>query len=299
MNHGFSRVRPSVIATRIFAGVFLLVGLGALDACVSLDGFLFNPKRVNRYELSYEATVPETRRVPPALRSEVTFPADTGSTVFAVLAERPSDERPRAPTILYHHGNTGSIDTYWARASHLWSLGANVLVYDYPGYGRCEGSPSEAGIYSHARAALGYLRSLGSRIDQQRIFHYGFSLGGGPAIDSAKHLGPVRGLVTESTFASVAALVEDGSLMVPRSFVTQNVFDNVGKIRDAAAQTRLGALIFHGTADDFVQPKYGQQLFDAIGDAAPRELVHIEGANHDGVPRSSLYDEKLRAFITQ
>jgi fermentation-respiration switch protein FrsA (DUF1100 family) len=275
-----------------------LLALG-VAACASLDAFLYNPKRVDHYTFAYDASVPEKWRVPDALREEPTMPADDGSTVYAVMLWRPPAERATAPTILYHHGNKWGIDEYWVRASHLWSLGANVLVYDYPGYGRCDGTPTEAGIYSHARAALGYLRGLGAAIDQGRLFNYGYSLGGGPAIDTAAHHGPFRGLVTESTFASVAALVEDGSLVVPRSFVTRNVFDNVGKMQSAAIASTSGALVFHGDADDFVQPKYAEQLFDAIGAAAPRQLVRVPGADHGTVPDSPLYDAALTAFLSR
>jgi fermentation-respiration switch protein FrsA (DUF1100 family) len=271
----------------------------AFLSCASLDSFLYNPKRVERYALSYDANVRPERRVPEDLREELSFPAEGGALVYAVMAYRPTTERASAPTILYHHGNKFGIDEYWARVSHLWSLGANVLIYDYPGYGRCEGSPTEEGVYRHARAATAYVRNLGPRIDQSRLFHYGYSLGGGPAIESAKSLGLFRGLIVESTFRSVAALVEDGSLVVPRSFVTANTFDNVGKIREAAAHANVGVLFFHGTADDFVQPKYGQQLFDAVSPDTPRELVLIEGADHGGVPDSPLYDEKLRRFLAK
>ncbi len=266
-------------------------------ACASLDSFLYNPKRVDRYALAYDSSVPEFQRVPVELREELQLTADNGSIVHAVMAYRPIADRSSAPTLLYHHGNKFGIDEYWVRVSHLWSLGANVLIYDYPGYGRCEGTPTEAGIYAHAKAATGYLRTLGSRIDQDRIFHYGYSLGGGPAIESAKSFGSFHGLIIESTFASVAALVEDGSLVVPRSFVTNNEFNNVGKIRDAAARASIGALIFHGTADDFVQPKYGEQLFDAISPTTQRTLVRIEGADHGGVPDSPRYDDELRRFL--
>ena len=279
---------------RAFFGLITL-----LIACVSLDSFLYNPTRVEAYALAYDASVPGSWRVPEAQRDAVSFQADDASVVYAVLLRRPEAETRSAPTVLYHHGNKGGIDTYWVRVSHLWSLGANVLIYDYPGYGRCEGTPSEAGIYSHARAALGYLRGLGERIDQRRIFHYGYSLGGGPAIETARTMGSFRGLVTESIFASVAALVEDGSLVVPRSFVTSNAFDNVGHIRSAAAQATSGALLFHGDADDFIAPPYVDQLGAAIGAGVRHEVVHVAGADHGGVPDSPLYDARLLAFFAR
>lgn len=282
---------------------FAFGALGAITlfACASLDGFLYNGKHVDAYTFTYPAGTPAAVQVPPAQRQELTLTAPDGTTVYAVFVRRPSPEDRTAPTILYHHGNKWGIDEYWVRISRLWSFGANVLAYEYPGYGRADGTPTEAGIHRNARTALAYLRSLGGAIDQDRLFHYGYSLGGGPAVDAAKNGGPYRGLITESTFASVAALVSDGSLVVPRSFVTENQFDNAAKIADAARASNpaVGVLIFHGDADDFVQPKYATTLDDAIGTAAPHQKVLVPGADHGGVPDGAAYEPTVRAFLAK
>jgi hypothetical protein len=302
-------------------GLAALACVVAGPSCVSLDGFFFNPTR-----LEGEYTLPRGRdgfwpadpEVPAELRrfvvlNETAPPGSECPQVHAVWARRPGDEARTAPTVLYHHGNAANIDRYWERASHLWALGENVLIYDYPGYGRTPGSPSEAGIYCAARAALAYLRGLGDQIDQSRLFHYGFSLGSAPATELAASE-PSRGLILEAPFTSVAGLAADGSLVVPRSFVMTNQFDNRGKIRFAAQLMSRGAplerevvLIFHGTEDDFVQTKYGQQLFETIRQEPPAgnaRLVLVPGANHGDVPRfgeqnGMAYSNTLRAFFNQ
>ncbi len=273
--------------------------LATLPSCASLDAFLYNGKHVDAYTFSYPAGTPSAWQVPAAQREEPVITRGDGTRVYAVFLRRPAPEDRTAPTVLYHHGNKWGIDEYWVRISHLWALGANVLAYEYPGYGRADGTPTEAGIYANARAALAWLRGLGTGIDQGRLFHYGYSLGGGPAVDTAKNGGPYRGLITESTFASVAALVSDGSLVVPRSFVTENQFDSAAKIRAAAqaADPAVGVLIFHGDADDFVQPKYATTLDDAIGDAAPHRKILVPGANHDGVPDGTAWEPEMKAFL--
>lgn len=282
---------------------FAILALVTVLACASLDGFLYNGKHVDAYTFTYPEGTPAAWQVPSNLREELTLTRGDGSgvKVYAVFLHRPAPEDRTAPTILYHHGNKWGIDEYWVRISRLWALGANVLAYEYPGYGRADGTPTEAGIYANARTALAYLRGLGGAIDQDRLFHYGYSLGGGPAVDTARNGGPYRGLVTESTFASVAALVSDGSLVVPRSFVTENQFDSANKIADAAraANPTVGVLIFHGDADDFVQPKYATTLDDAIGSAAPHRKVLVPGANHDGVPDGTAWEPTLREFLAR
>src|ERR1700716_1704071 len=59
----------------------------------------------------------------------------------------------RTPTtLLYSHGNGGNIGGRVAIARLLADqLGVGLFMYDYRGYGRSEGAPSEAGLVSEAR----------------------------------------------------------------------------------------------------------------------------------------------------
>jgi len=58
--------------------------------------------------------------------------------------------------ILFCHGNAGNL-SYWrpAMASLVNKLGQSVLIFDYPGYGRSEGKPSESGCYAAAACRAG------------------------------------------------------------------------------------------------------------------------------------------------
>lgn len=291
--------------------------LGALStaSCANLDSFLYNPRPIEgEYALTYPDDFPPERRVPAELIERLVLCSaghdceSDPERVYAVMLWRPSDEAQRAPTVVYHHGNASNIDGYWRRVSILWALGANAIIYDYPGYGRTPGRPSEAGIYRAARLATDYVRRLEERIDQAKVFHYGWSLGSGPATQMAFEQ-PCRGLVLEAPFSSVAGLVTDASLLVPRSFVTNNEFDNRAKIRRAAANATNGVVFFHGDRDDFVQTHFSQQLDAEVASAPPvgnppRPIEHrlflVPGANHGDVAETGGaegYEAPLRAFL--
>ena len=64
------------------------------------------------------------------------------------------------------------------------SIGCNVALLEYRGYGRSEGSPSEEGIYMDAQAALDFLLTR-QDIATDKIVVFGRSLGGAVAIDLA------------------------------------------------------------------------------------------------------------------
>jgi fermentation-respiration switch protein FrsA (DUF1100 family) len=272
----------------------------SLASCANLDAFLFNPTQLDRYELPYDDNAPDAWRVPAALREEVEVTSRDGTRVYGFYLRRPDAEAATAPTVFYSHGNTRNIDLYWTRASHLWALGANVLIYDYRGYGRTRGTPSEQGIYDDARAMLAWLRTGPRAAPAERLYLYGYSLGAAVTTELASTTEPFRALILEAPFASVAALVEDGTLVVPRSLLTTLRFDNRAKIAEATRRATLGTTIFHGLEDDFVQPSHGRRLDAAIGAAGPHTLVLLEGADHDTISRAPVnatYAARMRELL--
>jgi fermentation-respiration switch protein FrsA (DUF1100 family) len=122
--------------------------------------------------------------------------------------------------------------------------------------------------------------------DPNKRLIYGHSLGGAVAIDLAAELGqnaarnhtplPVRGLVIESTFTSladVAAAVANTSL--PVRWLLSQKFDSIDKIADI----HMPLLVVHGLADAFVPPRFSEQLFNAA--EQPKRLLLVPGATHN------------------
>jgi hypothetical protein len=92
-------------------------------------------------------------------------------------------DTPRRP----RSGRVGSDRLDTIRILH--ELGATVLIFDYRGYGRSEGTPGEAGTYEDARAAWRYLVEVrGHR--REEIVLFGRSLGGAVAVELATHVTP-------------------------------------------------------------------------------------------------------------
>ena len=58
--------------------------------------------------------------------------------------------------LLFMHGNAGNISHRGESIAVFHRLGLNVLIFDYRGYGKSHGSPSERGLYQDAAAAWHY-----------------------------------------------------------------------------------------------------------------------------------------------
>ena len=72
------------------------------------------------------------------------------------LVKQPGEQSKKVPTVLYFHGNAGNIGHRLLNVQGLYtSIGCNVALLEYRGYGRSEGSPSEEGIYMDAQVSRG------------------------------------------------------------------------------------------------------------------------------------------------
>ena len=193
-------------------------------------------------------------------------------------------------TLLFLHGNAGNISHRYEIIEDFVKLPVNVLIIDYRGYGKSEGSPSEEGLYADAQAAWDYLTTVrGTPASQIVIF--GESLGGAVAIDLATKT-QACGLVVQSSFTSIADMVAELMPFVPR-FVLRTKMDSLSKI----GRVSCPKLFIHSQADEIIPYKLGRRLFDAAH--APKQFYEVKGASHNLTfdIGGAAYYEALRNFI--
>jgi alpha-beta hydrolase superfamily lysophospholipase len=124
----------------------------------------------------------------------------------------PSGAGPCPPlNILYNHGSGENVASNYRmeRYQYYLSLGAvRIFVYDYPGYGKSEGSPTDASVKASARAALAYFKTL--LPPAAPVVFLGRSLGGGVASWLTKEVEVPHALMLQSTFANIADVATVG-----------------------------------------------------------------------------------------
>lgn len=198
---------------------------------------------------------------------------------------------PRAGgTILFCHGNTGSIAHRIGLFRYLRRLKVNLLAFDYRGYGRSEGEPSEKGLYRDVRAAYRHLMGpLGQ--EPERLLLFGHSLGGAVAIDAAQDC-PAAGLIVQSSFTDVRAMARSFFPQLPIHLLARNQFRSAEKVGGLA----LPKLFIHGTADGTVPLNLGRELFARA--AEPKELMEVPNAGHNDLHRHGgvAYFRRLNRF---
>lgn len=179
--------------------------------------------------------------------------------------------------VLYCHGNAGNISSRIGVFRHLRRMGLHIFAFDYRGYGRSEGEPTEDGVCADARAAYDHLTSaLGESPD--RVLLFGHSLGGAVAIDCAGHR-PVAGLVVQSTFTNVREMARARFPSLPLHWVARNQFRSIDKV----AELEMPKLFIHGTGDETIPHALGRKLFEASSE--PKEWYSVPHAGHNDVYR--------------
>jgi fermentation-respiration switch protein FrsA (DUF1100 family) len=198
---------------------------------------------------------------------------------------------PERGAVLYSHGNAGNL-THRAEGIKRWQqeMGQAALIYDYPGYGRSTGRPSEAGCYAAADAAYDWLWQERA-VSPEHILLYGGSLGGGVAVELGSRR-PHRALILVSTFTSIPDMAQAVYPWLPVRWLVRNRFDSLKKI------SRCHQPLFqaHGTADRVVPFRQGLRLFEAANE--PKEFFTMPNYDHNHTPGPAFYG-RLRKFLAK
>ncbi|HEX2466331.1 MAG TPA: alpha/beta hydrolase [Thermoanaerobaculia bacterium] len=179
-------------------------------------------------------------------------------------------------TILYCHGNNGNITNRIEAFQSLRRLGVHLFAFDYRGYGRSEGVPTEGGVYRDVRAAWDHL--VAKHEGPKSIILFGHSLGGAVAIDGALHR-EVAGLVVQSSFTQVRDMARTIYPSLPLHLIARNQFRSIDKV----GRLRMPKLFIHGSEDATVPIDHGRRLFAAA--AAPKEWYEVARAGHSELHR--------------
>ncbi|MBN2528644.1 MAG: alpha/beta hydrolase [Deltaproteobacteria bacterium] len=197
-----------------------------------------------------------------------------------------------APTILFCHGNAGNISGREQLLTLFHELHVNVFIFDYRGYGKSEGSPSEKGTVEDVTAAWDLLREQ-RQIAPERIVIFGRSLGGGVATHLASRV-RFAGLILMSTFTAVPDAGQAAYPFLPIRLLSKYEYPNLKHIKSI----QQPVLFFHGLDDKTIPFSHGRQLFEAA--PGPKTFVELPGGHNDVVTVSrAKISQALQTFLNE
>jgi hypothetical protein len=203
----------------------------------------------------------------------------------------PAGWTSRRGAILYSHGAGGNLSRLGGRM-HRWqqATGRAVLLYDYPGYGRSSGWPSERGCYEAGEAALSWLTGA-QRVSAKEVIQVGDSLGCAVATELAtRH--EARMLVLQGGFTSFPDMAQTRFPIFPGRWLVHNQMNNEAKI----GRARCPVFVTHGTADGVVPFWQGERVYAAA--RGPKRFWPVEGGKHTP-PSSEEYFAAVKGFLRE
>mmetsp|Transcript_17414 Transcript_17414/g.31390 ORF Transcript_17414/g.31390 Transcript_17414/m.31390 type:complete len:386 (+) Transcript_17414:87-1244(+) len=202
----------------------------------------------------------------------------------------------KAPTILFCHANAGNIGLRVPNYAEIVDkLQANVFALDYRGYGCSQGEPSEEGLLEDAMTAWRWLKSASAqgRIDGDKVFIFGRSLGGAVAIGLASELSRrqellqkagafmPRGVILENTFVSISAVVDVLFPLIAfkplKDRFLRMKWDSISRI----SSLQVPILFLSGAQDELIPPSQMQALRDSAKRSQLQRFVEFPEGKHN------------------
>jgi len=183
-------------------------------------------------------------------------------------------ENPRG-TILFCHGNAGNISHRVEIIEIFNKLNLNVFIFDYRGYGRSQGIPTEQGLYQDAEAAYKYLLSR-KDVDKEKIIIYGKSIGANVAVNLASRV-KAAALIFQAAFTSAYDMGRKLFPYLPIKWVITIKYDAREKIRNII----IPKLIIHSQDDEIIPFWMGKKLFEIASE--PKEFYPLQGAHNEAI----------------
>ncbi len=255
---------------------------GASLACAGVVGYVrYLEGRTLYYPTSPLEVTPADSGLP---FEDVVFTSSDGIRLHGWFISAPGSAR----VLLFCHGNAGNISHRIEKAAFFHRLGLHCFIFDYRGYGKSGGTPSEEGLYRDVRAAYAFLASRG--FTPRNVIGYGESLGGAVIIDAASDLA-FGALIVESTFSSATDMAHRIYPFIP-SWIFASRFSSDAKIGRVAAPK----LIIHSGNDEVVPFELAQKLYRAA--LPPKEMLRVHGSHNTCFYDSlAAYEQGVSGFL--
>ena len=186
-------------------------------------------------------------------------------------------------TILFFHGNAGSLESRTYKLNHFKDFNVNFLIIAWRGFNGNEGKPNEVGLYRDANSAIKWLNSKG--ITKENIILYGESLGTGVAVEVAQNK-KYAGVILESPYTSMVNMGKKYYPLFPVRFLLKDKFESYKKIKNVS----VPILVIHGKIDKIVPFAMGKKMYELANE--PKFFYFQEYGDH-----MVDYDEELLSVL--
>lgn len=261
-------------------GSVLIVLIAAGAVYLAALGFLWATQRSHIYRPGIGPLDLINSTVAAYMREETIRTSD-GLALTAWYAPA----KPGRRTIVYIHGNAGTLGDRHGRVLPYLERGFGLLLVGYRGYGGNPGEPTEVGLYDDGRAHLEWLAQQGVQDDE--LVLYGESLGAAVATQMAIER-PAAALVLEAPFASILLSARNRYPMFAFDFLIKDKFANLDKID----KINMPLFVVHGGRDPVTPQRFGRLVFERARE--PKAAFWPAEAGHNDLVQFGMIDAVMR-----
>ncbi len=181
--------------------------------------------------------------------------------------------------IIYFHGNANNLKRWGKYSVNFTSLGYDVLMIDYRGYGKSSGIPTEELLYDDALTVWNWVKNT---FKYSKHILYGRSLGAAVASNLAGKTDPDI-LIMETPFDNLNRALP--AYLIP--FKLKYKFRNCLHLPEVSCKK----VIFHGTMDMLIPITSAKRLKPFLN--KNDKMIIIKSGRHNNLDSFPLYHEEL------
>jgi len=211
--------------------------------------------------------------------------------------ERPSVARP----LVVHCGGNAS-DRYESGSLYAQKIipFADVLMFDYPGYGESSGRADAQSLRDANRMIADYVKT--DLAGRRPLILWGHSLGGFVCADMVQHFSGVDGIILETTATNAQDVSEAVVPWYAKIFVRPQVAESLSAydMVETLREVDTPILILGAAKDKTLPVELSRKLAEGLSSAG-RDVTYIEfpDGNHISVPTQTNYRSVVEGFMTR
>lgn len=182
-------------------------------------------------------------------------------------------------TMIYSHGNACDLPRLKKQILHLSQLlEANIVSYDYPGYGESTGLPTEDTCTVTLDYVVRHIKTLVS--DPKSIYLMGHSMGTGVTVNYAFCTKWTNPIILVAPYKSVPRVVFDYYRIDTVPIFQKYKFESFKKMHDLLCPVK----IIHGEQDKVIPISHAQYLYRRIPkDKRKWKPTFLKDAHHNNI----------------
>lgn len=206
----------------------------------------------------------------------------------------PARGRNPKGTVVFSHGNAGSLGHHLGFALWWVEAGYHLFMYDYRGFGKSGGVQERRGMVDDVKAAFTHVSKLRG-VDPARLISYGHSLGGAKSVAALAEMKVpgLRAVIVDGAFASYRGMARIMGGALAEDLVTDALAPRqlVGKL------SPVPLLVVHGTDDEIVPVSQGRELYSRA--VQPKTLFEVKAGRHGSALSADggLYRKKVLGWL--